>query len=764
MSKEISRIPDCGGAWAFFGLQKRRGQRIPAVLACAAVLFCGQGWATPVSAAMDSIAGRGVPISFSGDVGGANEKGLRLPGGVLLAANAAGPDAGASAATPRPGGTDEPAPMTLNWSTLGDVDTNDIPLRPVRMRVRIGDDHAWAHPDFNDSDWDETTTFSLPEGSTADIDGQPVWFRFPLRFAPELIGKRLVFQTKRHQYNLQFFLNGAPVAGAQHLDPTTGTTPRFTEALQTDNVVALRWVPNPFRPIRGPANIFTLCAYEYDRALTHLDRAATLQRRFAIHRSVLIAILALFFLFHFSLHRHHPSQRQSLWYCLTTLFCALALTALHVSELYNYDWYVWKFAYWRCFLLLHLCTIACGVGLFQVLLGGKLRRSFKWYAALALAAYVCSFWYGNDPVQFYPLLLLPEGAWMLWKRNKQRGWSIYRVFTELALLAIILFDSVSSMYGYESDSGFVRYCAWYCFVIMLQLVSLAIVRRYADGARRIEAFAEILEDEVRAKTMELNASHAHLEDQVKARTLELEEKSERLSQEILERELATKALSEISLRLYRAREEEGRRIAREMHDSVVQDLVAIDLVIGFAEDAVPDTNDVARQHLITALDLVRKSSQELRTMSYLLHPPLLDELGLIPMARSYLEGFSERSLIQVEVEMPPEADRLPAEIELTLYRVLQECLGNLHRYSGSATAFVRLEFQADLVSLEISDKGCGISPDKLALLQKHASAGGVGIAGMQERLRLLDGELLLQSGAGGTTVCARIPIGGAIHG
>jgi signal transduction histidine kinase len=151
-------------------------------------------------------------------------------------------------------------------------------------------------------------------------------------------------------------------------------------------------------------------------------------------------------------------------------------------------------------------------------------------------------------------------------------------------------------------------------------------------------------------------------------------------------------------------------------------------------------------------------------MSYLLHPPLLEELGLIPMARSYLEGFSERSLIQVEVEMPPEADRLPAEIELTLYRVLQECLGNLHRYSGSATAFVRLEFQADLVSLEISDKGCGISPDKLALLQKHASAGGVGIAGMQERLRLLDGELLFQSGAGGTTVCARIPIGGAIHG
>jgi two-component system, NarL family, sensor kinase len=258
----------------------------------------------------------------------------------------------------------------------------------------------------------------------------------------------------------------------------------------------------------------------------------------------------------------------------------------------------------------------------------------------------------------------------------------------------------------------------------------------------------------------LHTYHDSLEELVRRRTEELEERSVRLSEEIADRKRVEEAFREVSRRLYRVRDEEGRRVARELHDSVAQELAAIVMNLGALEDLLPGKNPDAKGLFARTLALAEKCSQEVRTLSYLLHPPLLDQLGLVSALRSYVDGFSKRSGVSIALETPPECDRLPAEVELTLFRVVQESLGNIHRHSGSATACIQLARQRDCGVLEVRDHGCGIAPDVLDSIRRHASVGGVGIAGMQERLRLLNGTLSVESSSSGTTIRAIIPLVG----
>ena len=156
--------------------------------------------------------------------------------------------------------------------------------------------------------------------------------------------------------------------------------------------------------------------------------------------------------------------------------------------------------------------------------------------------------------------------------------------------------------------------------------------------------------------------------------------------------------------------------------------------------------------------LVEQCVQEVRTVSYLLHPPLLDQMGLESALRCYLDGFSTRSAIPVTVEVEPELGRLPTEVEIGLFRVVQESLGNIHRHAGCRTARIRLLPQEDQVVVEITDDGRGIAPDLLQAIRQGAPAGGVGIAGMKERLQMLGGSLEVESGGHGTTIRATVPL------
>jgi PAS domain S-box-containing protein len=228
---------------------------------------------------------------------------------------------------------------------------------------------------------------------------------------------------------------------------------------------------------------------------------------------------------------------------------------------------------------------------------------------------------------------------------------------------------------------------------------------------------------------------------------------------LLERKRAEQTLREVSLRLHRAHEEEGRRIARELHDSTAQELAAVKMNLEMLEDFAQDARGKTAKLLKESVDLVERCSQEVRTFAYLLHPPLLDQIGLAGALRSYVEGFSKRSGIDVSVQVDGELSRQEPDVELTLFRVVQEGLGNIHRHSGSKRAQVQLSVEHDAIALEIADAGKGIPKQIVKDLEQGLSSGGVGLAAMRERLHAVRGALRIENTEPGTRLRAIVPLG-----
>jgi PAS domain S-box-containing protein len=220
---------------------------------------------------------------------------------------------------------------------------------------------------------------------------------------------------------------------------------------------------------------------------------------------------------------------------------------------------------------------------------------------------------------------------------------------------------------------------------------------------------------------------------------------------------AHKQLAELAARLQGLQDEERRRIARELHDSVGQLLAAIGMNIGIVQAQAHKLDDKGARAVSDNYMLVEQVSREIRTISHLLHPPLLDLAGLASAIRWYVDGFSERSKIKVELEIPADFGRLPSEIEIAVFRVVQECLTNIHRHSGSPTATIRIHPEGEQLIIEVRDNGKGIAPEKQRELST-STVGGVGFSGMRERLRLLGGKLDVQSGQTGTVVLATLKV------
>jgi PAS domain S-box-containing protein len=225
---------------------------------------------------------------------------------------------------------------------------------------------------------------------------------------------------------------------------------------------------------------------------------------------------------------------------------------------------------------------------------------------------------------------------------------------------------------------------------------------------------------------------------------------------------AEESLRRLSGRLMELQDQERRRIARELHDSIGQCLTAIKINLDFLDRDLPGhtLSPKAEKALAEALKLADQCSADTRTISYLLHPPLLDERGLASAIRWYSDGFAQRSGIQLSIDLPAEGVRLPQPLETTLFRIVQESLTNLHRHSGSNTAEIRLLIDAESVELEVRDRGHGMPAASLQRCNSHSRVPGVGIAGMRERVRQFGGTLEIQSTSQGTTVRATLPIGG----
>ncbi len=222
--------------------------------------------------------------------------------------------------------------------------------------------------------------------------------------------------------------------------------------------------------------------------------------------------------------------------------------------------------------------------------------------------------------------------------------------------------------------------------------------------------------------------------------------------DLTERKRAEADRQRLLAQLMSAEDEERGRIARELHDTTAQHLAVVTInltqMLGDRVSLAPRVTKLVEE----SLQLAGQAVQEIRTLTYLLHPPLLEQLGLAGALRDYAAGFVKRCGLQVTVDVEEFSGRLRREAELALFRVVQESLVNVHRHSGSATAMVRLARDEDEVRLEIQDSGCGLpvaAPDRVV---------GVGIAGMRERLRQLGGELEIESDAQGVTVLASLPV------
>lgn len=219
-------------------------------------------------------------------------------------------------------------------------------------------------------------------------------------------------------------------------------------------------------------------------------------------------------------------------------------------------------------------------------------------------------------------------------------------------------------------------------------------------------------------------------------------------------------LRQLSARLLRLQDEERKRLARELHDSTGQILATLLLKVGIARRSVGGDNEKTIAALADCSALAKRCSDDLRTLSYLLHPPPLDQEGLASALRWYVQGFTKRSGIRVDLNIPSSMGRLPEEVEAALFRVVQEALTNIHLHSESPTAWIKITLAASRVTLEIRDAGKGLPSEVLERVLRDLAPLGVGIAGMRERICQLGGTLEIGSGKGGTSVRAVLPVSG----
>lgn len=217
-------------------------------------------------------------------------------------------------------------------------------------------------------------------------------------------------------------------------------------------------------------------------------------------------------------------------------------------------------------------------------------------------------------------------------------------------------------------------------------------------------------------------------------------------------------LRALSARLVQVQDEDRRRIAHGLHDGAFQRLATLEFKLDLVGQASSKLSPAAQRNLMECRDLVGKCCEDLSHLAYLIQPPLLEEQGLGPALRAYVNAFNRRLGPQVSLNFPNGRGRLPVDVETTLFRIAQEALSNIERHSGSATAEILFRRKPSQLFLEITDHGCGIPKEMLKQLNSGRALPGIGIVGMRERVRLLGGLMEICSSSDGTTVIATLPI------
>jgi PAS domain S-box-containing protein len=251
-----------------------------------------------------------------------------------------------------------------------------------------------------------------------------------------------------------------------------------------------------------------------------------------------------------------------------------------------------------------------------------------------------------------------------------------------------------------------------------------------ESEERFRKLSESLDAQVRSRTLQLEARTAHVVRQ-------------------------SEQLRALSGRLLQIQDDERRRIARELHDTAGQTLTVLGINLARLSSEIQQVAPHLGTQLQDAEELVQRLNQDIRTTSYLLHPPLLDDSGLYSALTFYIQGIEERSGLKIALDISPDFERLPPDMELAIFRSVQESLTNVHRYSGSKTASIRIRREGGTITVEVQDEGKGMSPEKLEEIQSGGS--GVGIQGMRERLHQFQGDIKIDSNGSGTRVYVTIP-------
>jgi signal transduction histidine kinase len=336
----------------------------------------------------------------------------------------------------------------------------------------------------------------------------------------------------------------------------------------------------------------------------------------------------------------------------------------------------------------------------------------------------------------------------------------------------LLFPFLGADNPYHTAWAAVVFSAWYCGVgpsIVTTLLSLLGVwywfvppfgtfgihdpKTAISGMVGFLAFSAVIIALGEANRRSLAAS--------KSTEQQLKEAHEELEQKVRERTAALNTananLGELSGRLQQMRDEERRQIARELHDSIGQLLAALAMNIAVVQRQAGNLDSAGAQAISENAAMVEQISREIRTISHLLHPPLLDVAGLASALRWYVDGFSERSKIKIDLQIPEPFRRLSDEMELAIFRMVQECLTNIHRHSGGSSAAIRVHEEDHRIVVEVQDGGKGIPLEKQLELSSSGRTG-VGFRGMRERLRQLGGTLEIRSDNTGTAVTAILPL------
>ncbi|MGH9574019.1 MAG: PAS domain S-box protein [Candidatus Acidiferrales bacterium] len=341
-----------------------------------------------------------------------------------------------------------------------------------------------------------------------------------------------------------------------------------------------------------------------------------------------------------------------------------------------------------------------------------------------------------DSIQDYAIFMLdPRGNVMTWNAGAQRikGYEtseiVGRHFSCFYPSEDVELGKPQELLDEAAAKGRVEYEGWRLRKDGSRFWANVVLTAVRDRDGRLIAFGKVTRD----LTERMGAQKA------------VEESSKKLEQ-------SEHSLRELSRYLLRAQDEERRLIGREMHDSLGQVLSVLKMKI----DAARAHDSSVSQELSQCASLVEQAVTEVRTVSYLLYPPMLEEMGLGSAIPWYLDGFAKRSGITVTYDIPDNFGRLQRDSELALFRVLQEGLTNVHKHSGSSNATVRIRRLHDKVVLELMDPGKGFATE---VLQAPAANWGVGLRGMSERLRQLGGDLQITSGVSGTQLRATVPLG-----